>query len=153
MTDIKKVYVKYVFIIYLIGLFNLIVLKFYGSISDILDTVYFIKWNRDHYGIWNFNLIPFRTIQGTEMKLHVKNIVAFIPMGVFVGLLLCKPSLIKVVGISFLIVIVIEAVQFFAFLGIADIDDVILNLTGSIIGYTALKLGTVYKTYQNDVQK
>ncbi|HEY6977087.1 MAG TPA: VanZ family protein [Chitinophagaceae bacterium] len=106
-----------------------------------------------HEGLRNANLIPFRTIHvmlagnwKTEFKVEniVGNITGFIPLGIL--LLLLYPGLRKTWKIAvtvFLISFTFECVQLFTGLGTFDVDDLLLNLTGGIIGSIIYKLADV----------
>lgn len=111
----------------------------------------------------NINLMPFRTIS-QYLYLLIKrsnkylifnafinlfgNIVAFIPMGIFL------PSLFRAVHkflpfilCSTLIIIGIECIQLFMLRGCCDIDDFILNLFGATLGKLTLHIyGKVHKS-------
>lgn len=63
------------------------------------------------------------------------NILMFIPYG-FIGWLFPKYNDLKTLLIYFLsFLIVIEALQYFTRLGVFDIDDIILNTFGVVIGF------------------
>lgn len=67
------------------------------------------------------------------------NIILFIPYG-FLGILYPKLNQFRWSLISFFVVInIIEFSQYYFKRGMADIDDVILNTTGVIIGYIIYK--------------
>ncbi len=96
-----------------------------------------------------YNIIPFKTyieyftkiINGnigikTAILNFLANIFLFVPMGYFLLKIFKKVnSFNKATIISMLIIIVIEVMQYITKLGIADIDDVILNTIGAMIGY------------------
>ncbi len=64
------------------------------------------------------------------------NILMFIPYG-FIGWLFPKYNDLKTLLIYFLsFLIVIEALQYFTRLGVFDIDDIILNTFGVVIGFS-----------------
>ena len=103
-----------------------------------------------HEGLRHANFIPFRTIRlmlagniTTEFKVEniAGNVAGFIPLSIL--LLLLYPSLRKSWEIAitmFLISLAFESVQLFTGLGTFDVDDLILNLTGGIIGFIAYRL-------------
>ena len=72
------------------------------------------------------------------------NLLLFVPMGV---LLPCIwPWQRKFIGFfatSFLIILCIETLQTLTLLGIGDIDDIILNLSGALAGYGIWRIGPV----------
>ncbi len=128
--------------------FIIIVVKFNGSVSEILDRINSCKENRIS-GIWNINLMPFQSI-GTQLK-HITNwwalrniagnIIPFIPFGFLLPMAykncrkLWKTSLPVLVGI-----IGIEVFQFVTMLGSFDVDDITLNFIGTIIGYIVFSI-------------
>ncbi|GEL76501.1 VanZ family protein [Tenuibacillus multivorans] len=94
-------------------------------------------------GIENINLIPFNTIRfylNGEVNLLIAaynlgaNLGLFIPFGIFYRYRK-QPRLIQLVGYAVLGVCIIEGLQFFTGRGSLDIDDLILNVTGVMVGY------------------
>ena len=89
-------------------------------------------FNNQKYNIW----ILFTNLPA--------NIIVFIPLGFLLPVL--KESMrkfLKVVFISFLIISGAEILQFVFNVGISDIDDIILNMTGVTIGYGSFSM--IYK--------
>ena len=93
----------------------------------------------------NINLIPFKSIaeginvyNGIEYRLVDDqvwgNIVIFIPAGIYLMVLSKKSSILRSLLIVFLISLGIEIVQYVFKIGASDIDDIILNCLGGIIG-------------------
>ena len=97
-----------------------------------------------------FNLVPFETIalflralhhSSHGMRVHavinlVGNIVMFIPLGFFLGIL--WPSLRKgwkVFLLTLAIMLLVELTQMLTLVGSFDTDDLMLNLLGSLTGY------------------
>ncbi|MEI4830113.1 VanZ family protein [Bacillus sp. FJAT-53711] len=81
--------------------------------------------NFDHYNldIWLMNTIG--------------NVVMFIPFGFFTPLLFPKVNNWKLTCKLFIkIIFFIELLQLITFTGIFDVDDIILNTTGALIGYS-----------------
>ena len=112
----------------------------------------FINWNMDllkSYMSLSFNVVPFKTIKlftrGYQYGLVsyqayftniFGNILVFMPYGFFIPMLFKKiNTYVKYLIFIFLIVILIEILQFFTMSGSFDIDDIILNLLGASIGY------------------
>lgn len=58
----------------------------------------------------------------------------------------------KSILIAVIVSVSIEAIQFILSIGVADIDDVILNTTGASIGVLILKLLTEVKVFKKNVQ-
>jgi glycopeptide antibiotics resistance protein len=89
------------------------------------------------------NLVPFRTMEhdfrkgGWEFLVNfVGNVVVTLPIGWFLPYFLGqKCSVIKVGGFAMVLSAIIEVLQGISGKRVADIDDVILNTTGALIGY------------------
>jgi glycopeptide antibiotics resistance protein len=63
------------------------------------------------------------------------NIIIFLPFS-FVAMLVWRMnSIARIVLLAFLLSCSIETIQFYAKLGVADVDDILLNTTGAFIGY------------------
>jgi glycopeptide antibiotics resistance protein len=89
------------------------------------------------------NLVPFENITadlqagGKPFVINfVGNLVAFLPVGVFlIAIRRGKTSAREVALLGSSISLVIEFMQYRSAVRVADIDDVILNTAGSLIGY------------------
>jgi glycopeptide antibiotics resistance protein len=94
------------------------------------------------------NLIPFKTIMagiqrgGLLLNVNVLgNIVAFVPLGMLVpalGRRLSGPA--TILGASAFVSISIEVLQWLFARRVADVDDVILNVFGALLGYGCVML-------------
>lgn len=112
----------------------------------------FVGPYRSYSGIRRYNLYPFKTIvdyfmNSGKYSFHVlfinlaANIVTFIPLGFFVSLLFKRfNNIIIIVVSSIIITTVIETMQFVFNVGVFDIDDIILNTSGCIIGFIFYKI-------------
>lgn len=94
-------------------------------------------------GAWGVNLVPFRTIRNYIKYsgfLHTMinifgNIIIFVPFGILLAETFPKTrNILKILGITFATSFFVEFIQFFIGRSV-DIDDLILNLLGSVIGY------------------
>lgn len=98
----------------------------------------------------NLNLVPFRTLRLfgsllTDHRSHLVqaavinlfgNVVMFIPLGLLLPTVWEKlRSLGKVLLTTAVIITTVEIVQLLTLVGSCDIDDLILNLIGSALGY------------------
>ena len=128
---------------YFAFLFLFVAIKFSGSFSDITSRVNSIIENRSN-GIWNYNLVPLRTIEPQlnnitqlwALKNILGNIVLFVPLGLLIPLTYNNAQrLYKTFLIILASVFSIETFQFVTMLGSFDIDDIILNCIGGMIGY------------------
>ncbi len=103
-----------------------------------LSLFYVVTFEDNNYGTNNF--IPFREITRYELFssyfIHniIGNIIMFIPFGYFVSVILKTKKPFAVIIISIITSLTIEITQYL--IGRTfDIDDIILNLGGCIIGY------------------
>jgi len=70
------------------------------------------------------------------IKSLLANIIAFIPWGFLLPYLYKRYyNFVSFLFLSFTFVVFIELFQFITMLGYFDIDDILLNLTGCLIGY------------------
>jgi len=151
--------VKIFFYSYLILFIVLVVMKFDGSFHSIQNTMETIKHNRD-MGIMNVNLVPFRTLisqykhiySGWAIKNLLGNMVVFIPFGCLLSLVYeTFRRIIPFIAISISSILCIEIVQFIFMIGFFDVDDIILNFIGAMIGYALCILGkNVRRIYKCD---
>jgi glycopeptide antibiotics resistance protein len=91
------------------------------------------------------NLEPFSTIRlfssrrvSTEYsyKNIGGNIIGFIPLGIFLPLLFSfLKRFARLTGVIFLISLLFETTQLVAGIGVFDVDDLILNTAGGMLGY------------------
>jgi glycopeptide antibiotics resistance protein len=99
----------------------------------------------------SYNLIPFKTIWDyASGNYHVSksfaadnilgNMVVFIPYGLYLQVIQKRKAFAKSLLIVIITSIAIEMIQFAFGLGASDIDDVILNCCGGIIGILVYKL-------------
>lgn len=68
----------------------------------------------------------------------IGNILWFVPLGMFVAIYGRQHSFQKILCISLLSSLSIELMQYLLNCGISDIDDVIFNTLGGLIGYTII---------------
>lgn len=121
-----------------------VMLVFYGVLSlDFFFRVFLISSGAN--GMSSVNLIPMRTIweyisgqNGVAPTLMIYNtlgnIAIFVPLGLYLRLLLREKPLGLVLLLPLCASVLIEIIQFTFSIGAADIDDVILNTVGGIIG-------------------
>ncbi len=102
----------------------------------------------------SINLIPFSEpliLNGkADFGEIILNIMIFVPLGLYAGVLFKQWSFGKKLFLFFLISLMIEGLQFILRLGASDITDIITNTLGGIIGliiYTAIE-----KVFKNNVK-
>ena len=86
----------------------------------------------------NINLIPFAESMVTNGKTNyseiINNVAAFIPFGIFMGMLLQGQAFFKKVAPVFLTSLAFEVIQFVFSIGASDITDLLANTFGGLIG-------------------
>ncbi len=71
----------------------------------------------------------------------IGNVVMFIPLGVFPPWIWRKMrSFFKTAFVATAVIVTVEVLQYVTLLGSCDVDDLLLNLSGVIIGYSLWKL-------------
>jgi glycopeptide antibiotics resistance protein len=142
-----KIFFTICLIAYLVLLTKLIVFKYPDAMMlDILR-----DWSLDgfrrHLGM--SNIIPFRTIGSslfnTQLRVEVTtliyNILAFVPLGILLPYAGRRfKSWLKTLVAGLVVSLWFEFVQLVTILGAADVDDVILNVTGTLMGYVGYRL-------------
>ncbi|PGL72190.1 VanZ family protein [Bacillus sp. AFS055030] len=157
----NKLIVFALFAFYLYAIIRVILFKFrFRDLTYLTDQLQTNLGNPVHL-INEFkmgNFIPFKTIFLNSHRLSswpdfsnlVGNIVAFIPFGMFL-ILLSKNRGMSFGGVfvgSFCFTLCIESLQVVFSLGVFDVDDLILNTFGGLLGYCAIKLcDTVYNKF------
>ena len=108
----------------------------------ILLLYYIVSFQDNNYGTNNF--IPFKEMfryninSDLFIKNVVGNIVLFIPLGVFISLYIKNKNFFITFILSLIISCSIEYIQ--GLIGrTMDIDDIILNITGGLVGYIIYK--------------
>lgn len=111
---------------------------------------------------YHYNLHPFREIRRylvyyrilgpyTVFLNLVGNVLAFVPFGLFFPLLSRKNrSFWKVTLISFEVSLGVEVIQLVTRVGSCDVDDMILNTLGGMIGYLCFK--TMWNLHWNHIK-
>ena len=100
------------------------------------------------------NLIPFSEPLILNGKIDVGeiilNVVIFVPLGVYTGILFERWVFGRKLFFLFLISLIVEGLQFILAVGAFDITDIITNTLGGIIGLTIFK--AIEKGFNNSVK-
>lgn len=139
----NKGYIKRIFdvllwssiIVYLFVMANLLLFKYISPLE------LFIK---DRYVFRDLNFIPFvgifQYLFGNDVSFNIAlynvvgNVLIFMPMGLLLQLMRPKQSLLRTVIVVCLSSIAVELIQYIMGIGSADIDDIILNTLGGLLG-------------------
>lgn len=159
MKSNRKRIIKVLFIIYCITLFFILFL--YGARTG--NQFNLKVFSKEHFE--KINLIPFKTLLGFIDRINnstintsivVQNVLAnllmFIPMGMALHVLFKDKfnKLWKILIFIICFIFIVEIIQFLTFCGSADIDDLILNTIGGIIGYGIIKIKFIKKILKLD---
>lgn len=119
------------FLIYLLALVWIIVFKMEFSLSDI-------------NGMQNINLDPYSAparIDGVIVYEEIYfNILAFVPLGLYLGILFKKWNVYQNIIVFLLLSLSFEVIQYIFSIGASDITDVINNVLGGILGMLFYKI-------------
>lgn len=153
--DLIKKYSKILFLIYMAFLIVVIILKFpTGLVRETIKS-----WmNGGTFYRMAPQLVPFKTIieyVGMVHSIHdwffknlACNVIMFMPYGFLLPFIIQwnKRTGIKVALSGCIVSVVIEIFQYVTALGQCDIDDVILNTVGVILGYGIYKIIDSFQT-------
>ncbi|RED59269.1 VanZ family protein [Cohnella lupini] len=146
----KDFMVHLLFAVYIYGLFKVILFKFRAVDPSWLWQHLKLSLSSPLYivqGLQDGNLTPFKEISRT---LHVLtnhdlinlfgNIAIFIPFGIFIGVMFNNKSLsfTGAFACSFALSLCLESAQIVFAIGSFDVDDLILNSGGGLIGFAAV---------------
>jgi len=104
-------------------------------------------------GAWGVNLVPFRTIRNYlkysglwhTLTNILGNVIIFIPIGILLPMIYTRyRKLSNILKISLALTFFIEFIQFFIGRSV-DIDDLMLNVVGSVLGFVIWKYYLRYK--------
>jgi glycopeptide antibiotics resistance protein len=99
----------------------------------------------------NVNLIPFHELLTSNGKIDVveviMNVVIFVPLGIYTGVLFKRWTFAKKLFFFFLISLLLEGLQLILRVGAFDITDIINNTFGGIVGLMTFK--TIEKLFNN----
>ena len=111
----------------------------------------FIGPYRSYGAVRRYNLYPFKTIMNFLMNREkhgfhavfinlAANIITFMPLGFFIAMSVRKPRRhVRVLRCCFIIIIAVELGQLVLNVGVFDVDDIILNMIGCILGLLVYK--------------
>ena len=135
---------KITFAIYLLIVVKFILLRY--PVDQMLEWI-----RRGYYDVpMSINIIPFKTMAmymkgEPTIKIAVRNMVGniifFMPFGFLVPMILKEiNSYKKIIIVSFAFSLSLEIAQIMIRVGSFDIDDLILNTAGAVLGYVLLRM-------------
>ncbi len=117
----------------------------------LLSYLLFFGFYRQDVRVEDYNLTPFDTIKMyivymDYFSFHAwfanlfGNIAAFMPLGFLLPLLSKRlKGAFRITVLSFFVSLIVETIQLTFHVGGFDVDDIILNTIGGLLGYTLLK--------------
>jgi glycopeptide antibiotics resistance protein len=100
------------------------------------------------------NLVPFNQLFIVNGKIDfpeiIMNVVIFVPLGIYAGMLFKKWGFGKNVFFFFLISLMLEVLQYIFSIGAFDITDTITNTFGGIIGWMLFK--AIEKAFKSSIK-
>ncbi|MFS0891524.1 VanZ family protein [Peribacillus frigoritolerans] len=138
-------YEKYINVLFLIYIILLAIVSFWG-ISPFQTRL------NGNIGDVSHNIVPFYTIETYLFNFQHYNfdtwfyntfgtILVFMPLGILLPLVFVNlRNLTLIVLLSLLVSLIIETIQFVTLLGVFDVDDILLNTFGSILGFLIFTL-------------
>lgn len=148
----RIIMLRLMFIVYLYVLIRIILFKFHEINMMYLLQQLKLVWINPERIIWRMkqgNLVPFEEISTSLQALSshgminlVGNVAIFIPFGILQGLMRAnnKISLMEVLIRSFGASLCLECAQAIFSIGSFDVDDLILNTSGGVIGFLAFSM-------------
>ncbi|MDQ1147932.1 glycopeptide antibiotics resistance protein [Bacillus sp. SORGH_AS 510] len=147
MKIIIKLGLTIILCLYLAVLTKLILFKY----IPLTEIIHHFNFTYDEYHWRSNNFVPFKTIifylYIADVNLNIRienlagNVVGFIPLGFILPLLLKKfQRLSAVMAASFCLSLTYEILQLLFEFGSFDVDDLILNTLGGMLGYIPAKL-------------
>lgn len=145
----NKKYMRILFVVYLLILIKVILFKYpLVQIKEIVDS-----WTSDVFweGMHRANFEWFRTIklytrywERTEINSFgnlIGNVLLFVPFGYMAPSLFQKSEKLIVFFVQlFLLVFGLELVQLYTNFGVFDVDDILLNCFGGLLGFIFYKI-------------
>ena len=161
---ICAIYLSLIFLIRKVSKKKLYDILFYGIMGLYFVIMLWILFQRRASGgVRIINTAPFSTISsyfyinggilhGYGLVNLIGNILIFIPMGIYLSMLIKKTSVKAYTVLVAFISLGVEILQYIFALGVADVDDIILNTIGGFIGILLFKkLHSIYEDKTKDV--
>ncbi len=145
-----RVVLLFIFLVYLVILLKVVLFKVASPLT-VIEYMLNFNWVDFKRNV-NFgsNFVPFKTIsnyvfhsknQNIAIRNIMGNLVLFMPFGFLVPVIVGRKfNFVSLITISFLCSLVLELIQLFSRIGSFDVDDLILNTLGALLGFTTLNV-------------
>ncbi|MBB3151068.1 glycopeptide antibiotics resistance protein [Paenibacillus endophyticus] len=164
-NDIQFMILRVVFLItFLVYLLLLLKVILFKAASPFTMMDYLLDFNLKDFKrslTLSSNFVPFKTIssyafhtsnQNIVIRNVVGNIILFIPFGFLLPVIAGrKLNFVQLIISSFLLSLFLELIQLFSRIGSFDVDDLLLNTLGAILGFFTLNVIT--KVIRHRVRK
>ncbi len=134
-TGVYRILGKLLFVLYIGFVFYfLLISEVYGRTGNVVEYQYNLVLLREIRRFWNYReqLGWFATIANLA-----GNVVVFIPFGFLMPMASKSRSLVVTTFYSFILSLAVEVFQLVLKVGCFDVDDLLLNTVGGLIGYIA----------------
>ncbi len=126
---------KILFVIYIVFIFYfLLISEVYGRTGEPGERHYNLVLFREIRRFWTYReqLGAFATLANL-----LGNVLVFVPFGFLMAMASKYRSFFNTIFYSFLLSLIVEATQLFLAVGSFDVDDLLLNTIGGVLGYLA----------------
>ena len=140
-SAIVKVFVLFFFLLYMFVLTDLLLFSFRtpATQNPQISSSDYIQ-NRTNLTLLKTIKLYLRSANSISVVNILGNIVAFIPMGLFAGIPFKKKRDIFLCAITIaLISLLFETIQLLFMVGSFDVDDILLNTIGGVIGFLIIR--------------
>ncbi len=147
MPDNRKVSRVIVWISFVIYIGILVYFLFFAELLGRTDISYSYRYNLKPFKEINRFIMYYSQLGSWTVFLNLGgNVMAFIPFGMYIPVISRKKrGLLVTILITFLLTLSIELTQLVMKVGSFDVDDIILNTIGGIIGYLCISLVRLIK--------
>ena len=111
-----------------------------GYVFLVLCTTIFYREETFEKRFYLHPLWSYSTLYNKLLAQIIMNVMLFIPIGFFVGGALKKKHILNTLGIGFTLSFFIELTQLITTRGVFNVDDIIHNVLGSVIGFSCFVL-------------
>lgn len=127
-------------------IFNGVFIFYLAFLLENILFKYVQPWELFRHGRYfsrSLNLVPFHQIFASsgigDLNIY-GNIILFVPLGIYLMFYIKNKKIMKSLGAVFGISLFFESFQYAAAIGATDIDDIILNFTGGLLGIICYKI-------------
>lgn len=146
---LKQILLYLVLIVYIFLLAKILLFKYVSP---------FELFSVERIATRTYNLIPFKSIYEYLFSTHlaiifaltnvVGNIIIFIPLGMYLQVFKRNKKIFDCITLTCVISLCVEVTQYILGIGAFDIDDIILNTVGGLLGIIIYRI--VYSIFKNE---